>query len=542
MDKIDEAFPLDEYRPGQKEAIQAILDAFETHDFVLLEAPTGSGKSAIGFTLMQLFEKSFYLAPQKFLMNQLSVDFGVSGKCIGKHSPMIELKGRSNYECDFYHTVLKDHDYDCSDAEHAKFSELSNRYIDCSCGECKRKSKSKLEYCSSNGICQYFNQLASAKSSKCCLMNYHSFLYQMMTTAFDPRDLLILDEAHCTESVLMGFIELSISDRYFQSERISFPQLETAEKYIKYFEEIKLRELMENKRRIALAMDDFKEYDNWNNMVRNYDYLVNSDLNNWVCQWEEVKSGMSRKIIIRPIFIDGFAKRYLFGYASKTLMMSATLLSKKVICDSLGIEDAKFLKLPNLFPLKNRPIVFRPSGSMAYKSKSETMPKMIEDINAICNKHKDVRGIIHTHSFDIAEKIVKGCDPSVSERFVYQKDVEFSNNKDKVLAKHLERHNSIIVAPAMHEGLDLAGDLGVFQFILKVPYPSLMDPQIKARMEISQLYYNWLTMCKLIQSCGRIIRHKDDYGVTYVLDADFKSFYDRSGGLMPKWFKDAIKW
>ena len=509
---------------------------------MLLEAPTGSGKSAIGFTLLQLFSNGFYLAPQKFLQSQLSKDFSSNGKHVGDHSPLIELKGRNTYECDFYHTVLKDHNYDCSDVEHTRFSELSSRYVDCSCGECKRRSKSKLEYCSTNGICQYFNQLALAKSSKYCLMNYHSFLYQMMTTAFDPRDLLVLDEAHCAESVLMGFIELSISDRYFQSERISFPQLETVEEYIKYFEEIKLKELMENKRKIALAMDDFKEYDNWNSMIRNYDYLIDSDHNNWVCQWEQVKSGMSRKITIRPIFVDGFANKYLFGYANKTLMMSATLLSKKVICDSLGIENAKFLKLPNLFPLKNRPIIFRPSGSMAYKSKSETMPKMIEDINVICNRHKDVRGIIHTHSFDIAEKIIKGCDLSVSERFVFQKDAEFSNNKDKVLAKHLERHNSIIVAPAMHDGLDLYDDLGRIQLILKVPYPSLMDPQIKARMEISQLYYNWLTMCKLVQSCGRIIRHKDDFGVTYVLDADFKSFCDRSGDLMPRWFKDAIKW
>jgi len=49
-------------------------------------------------------------------------------------------------------------------------------------------------------------------------------------------------------------------------------------------------------------------------------------------------------------------------------------------------------------------------------------------------------------------------------------------------------------------------------------------------------------MTKLIQSCGRIIRHSEDHGKTYVLDEDFERFMKRNIKLVPKWFAKSIIW
>ena len=107
---------------------------------------------------------------------------------------------------------------------------------------------------------------------------------------------------------------------------------------------------------------------------------------------------------------------------------------------------------------------------------------------------------------------------------------------------HALKPNSIIIAPAMHEGLDLKDDLGRFQIICKVPYPSLGDKQVAARMEIDPYFFNCKAAINLVQSYGRIHRHDADWGKTYILDSDFKRFYEKTENILPGWFKEVIIW
>jgi ATP-dependent DNA helicase DinG len=178
---------------------------------------------------------------------------------------------------------------------------------------------------------------------------------------------------------------------------------------------------------------------------------------------------------------------------------------------------------------------------MSYKNKADTIVKMSDDVTKICRRYKDQKGIIHTHNFNILKSLLERCPADVTSRFLVQTSYEFQNNKSLILERHRDSENSILVAPAMHEGVDLVDDDGRFSIICKVPYPSLGDPQIKARMEHSHTYYDWRTMCKLCQSYGRIHRHSKDVGVTFILDGDFEKFISRNKKLAPGWFKDAFK-
>ncbi len=128
---------------------------------------------------------------------------------------------------------------------------------------------------------------------------------------------------------------------------------------------------------------------------------------------------------------------------------------------------------------------------------------------------------------------------NLKKRLIYQKDYI---TKDEMLKAHANSKNSIIIAPAMHEGLDLKDDLSRFQIICKVPYPSFHEnEQLKIRMQLSQDYYNWLTALKLVQSYGRSIRSVDDWADTFVLDQDFVRFKRNCFKLLPKWFLEVIK-
>ena len=560
-------FPMPTYRPGQKEAIESILNAFNSgKKVVLVEAPTGSGKSAIAYAVAQYFRYSYWLTIQKILQDQIIGDFGENGKYT-KTTPVIDLKGRNAYPCNFWERSIigakGENSYGEWTAEKKKiYSDLSSG-VGCESGYCKRNGRSKENFCFPgpkaefnleriNGIysyCPYWNRKAEALTASICLMNFSSFLYQTRAVrSFGQRDLMIVDEAHQAESQLMSFIEFTISDRHFRQQGIVFPKKDIPLEYAEYFLEIQLDQLIENKIKLAKAEQDAKMEDEWKQILLKYSiFITSSDSDNWVLEFKESsgrllgkKKTVQNTVILKPIFVNEYAKKYMFSMADKVLMMSATILSPKIVCRSLGLDsdDVYSFRMKNRFPIENRKIIFDPCGSLNVRNKKETFPKLVKKIEEICSDpHEDQRGIIHTHNFEIARLLMDECDRKIADRFLFQEEW---NNKNEMLEYHKNSKNTIIVAPAMHEGLDLKDDLARFAIICKVPYPSMVDPQIKARMERQGSYYDFLTALKLVQSYGRTIRSDDDWSITYIVDGGFEKFFRRAQKLMPGWFKEAV--
>ncbi len=538
-------FPFPVVREGQEEVIDEIIANFLSPcRFGMLDAPTGTGKSGIGLTIARHFGSAYYITAQKILQTQLTNDFGPGGSWVSDGTPMVDLKGRNAYPCNFYSRALADPEYMkgvVSQSTVERFEELAMSGVDCAKGECKKKKKAKLTYC--EGHCPYFNQLADAMDNPITLMNFHSFLYQtqMVPDRWERRQLLIIDECHNAEQVLMEFISLTITD---YALGFVFPKYDSAEEYLIFMEDHGVAELMIEKVKDAIERNNDEDEDYWKTQALKYNKfkaaLSCEDGEEWVVKYEKKEKYAS--IELKPLFIRKYAESLLFGMAENVLMMSATILSPGIFAHSLGIptNEYKYVKLENKFPVANRPIIFRPSGSMAYKNKQATVPKMRVDIEAICDEHINDRGIIHTHNFETADYLSKNCSRSTSKRFFFQNDYP---GKQAMLAAHAESKNGIIIAPAMHEGLDLKDDLSRFQIITKVPYPSTNNnPQLARRMEISNEYYMYLTALKLVQSYGRSIRSEKDHAKTYVMDSDFKSFCARSKSILPSWFLEAIIW
>jgi Rad3-related DNA helicase len=324
-----------------------------------------------------------------------------------------------------------------------------------------------------------------------------------------------------------------------------FPELNSAEEYYIYFEENDIPGVISHNLEKATLENDIDEEAYWISIATKYSIFRNSILSDdsndeWVPKFEENQGWNT--VTLKPLFVKKFAQDLIFSKASKILMMSATVLNPGILCRSLGINrnECYAKAVDSRFPSENRPIIYAPSGSMNYKHKAKTMPKLISDINKICRKHKNERGIIHTHNFEISEAVLEKCRPDIKCRFFFQKDYD---SKEEMLKAHAKSNDGVIVAPAMHEGLDLKDDLSRFQIICKVPYPSFVnDPQLKRRMEISGDYYQYITALKLWQSYGRSVRSEDDYAKTYVLDEEFKSFAKRAKAVTPKWVKEAIIW
>ena len=90
-------FPYPAIRDEQKTAIEFALDAFQNQDkrFVIVEAGTGVGKSAVGLTVAKtIAQSSYFLTTQKILQHQYMDDFGTHG--------MLSLKSSTNFRCKYY--------------------------------------------------------------------------------------------------------------------------------------------------------------------------------------------------------------------------------------------------------------------------------------------------------------------------------------------------------------------------------------------------------------------------------------------------------
>jgi Rad3-related DNA helicase len=427
-------------------------------------------------------------------------------------------------------------------------------------GKCTQSGKSRLKICGDK--CPYQTQLARAESAPRSLFNFSSFLYQKHYAErfVDARKLLIIDEAHNVESQIMNFVEVVIDGSEFN---MKLPSYETVEEYIRHFEVIHLAEEIRNKMRdletqiVEIVGDDETdvtgldrdEIRQLNDLIRDRDkyetllgkYLrMKEDSQHVECIADF--SARDNKVEIKPLTAEYHAPKILLDSGVVRLFMSATILNPVVFAESIGLDPSEtcYVRTPNVFPVENRPVIKDYAGSMKWKNRQATMPKMIKKVDNIMARHAGEKGIIHCQSFKIMESIMDGVNPANRGRLLTQND--FPSKKD-MLMEHAQRVDSVIIAPAMHEGLDLHQNSSRYQLIIKVPYPDFTrNKQMKIRMDRDWKYYLWLAALKLVQSYGRSIRSEDDWAKTYILDSDFDRFLQHAErhDMLPDWFIEAI--
>lgn len=539
MSDFREDFPFDEPREQQVKAITSGIDALINSDkrFFVLEAGTGVGKSAIGLTIAANASKSmmreegfapgaYYLTTQKILQQQYVDDFGRT-----QHA-MRDLKSSSNYTCSHHGNV--------------------------SCGESMRalkvadKSSAFFQSCIRN--CVYKKAKQDFIDGRHGITNFSYFLAETQYAGkLEPRDVLVIDECHNIEGELSKFIEVSISEAFV--ERVlkkKIPNVRTQHQALMWIKNEYLPELKTYfavlERKIEKLIGGKQKLEQFEKLARQVEiidkhickierFLKVYSNDNWV--FNDVPSGYktSRKLEFKPIDVSPFAEGMLYRMGRKVVMMSATILDGDSFCKSLGIprDQVEFISIPSPFPVENRPIMFFPIGKMNAASIDSTLPRLAEAVKSILEQHKGEKGIIHAHTFKIANYLKKNIR---SNRLL----IHDSSNRDEMLSKHINSPKpTVLISPSMTEGVDLKDDASRFQIICKVPYPYLGDKLVKKRMYKWKWWYPLQTAKKIVQSVGRSIRNEDDHAVTYILDEDWDRFYSRNSGIFPKGFKDALK-
>lgn len=532
-------FPFPKTRKEQDTAIDFTLDAFLKQDkrFVILELGTGCGKSAIGLTVARYMRSvlaesedyatgAYILTTQKVLQDQYMHDFGPpKGK-------LTSIKSSSNYTCN-YHKIN-------------------------SCGESLRLVKNEQagspfwNACVLN--CVYKGAKKKFLSAAESTTNYSYFMAETLYSGhLVPRQLLILDEAHNCESELSKFVEMTISEKFAKDVlKLEWPTSEQQNDVIDWINQsyrpvlqayIAKVESMIKSLNIQDKIKEFKSISNQIEMLDKHICKLNRFLelwsgDNWIMNCIQPESDRAmRKFEFKPVDVGPYSEELLFQFGKKVLMMSATIVNKDVFCDTLGIDknDVAFISMDSPFPIENRPIVYAPVGNMSQGSIDASLPKLAEMIKLLLEQHKGEKGIIHTHTFKIANYLKYQLK---SSRLI----IHDNTNRDEMVKKHMTSSKAtVLVSPSLAEGIDLKDDLSRFQIICKLPYPYLGDKLVKKRMEKHKLWYPYQTAKTIVQSAGRSVRNETDHAVTYILDGNWEWFFQKNSAMFPDSFKKSIK-
>ena len=520
---------LEQYTPRkeQNDALEFVKDTITESDvkkFIMLDLPTGVGKSILAMLICQWYMKDInktatfdVITNSKILQEQYTKDF----------NSISSLWGKNNYQCE--------------------------QYSDCSCREGKEFNKLNKTKCET---CPYDNARDGYIKNRINLSNFH--LYTLLniynTDMMDQRDsnVLIIDEAHSFEDVFCDFLSINLSKGILKS--LGFKNYNNISKSIRHINSVedfvdfadKLTEEIINtkndlKRQVkgknnVSVLRKYSDLESLETKLENFlsDYGKREE--NWVLEYS-FNDKKEKKISIQPIWASPYLDEYIWSKYDHVILMSGTILNKKLFSEINGIPESKsaYYSITSPFSKKNRPIYYMPLSRMTYKNKANAFTQYKPFIEKIMKKYETKKGIFHTHTYEIANWMK---DEIEDERFIFHK----SDDKDKALQKHynLEEDPTVLVSPSMSTGVDLEYDRARFQTLMKIPYPSLGSTKNKLRQKMIPTWYTWKTISGIVQAYGRGIRSYDDQCDFIIIDACFSDIMKYSSDWLPSYFSDAI--
>jgi len=512
--------------------------------FFLLNLPTGIGKSHLAMMIANSYinkvdkgAKVDIITASKILQDQ----YGDTYESISN------LKGKENYKCS---------QYECSCAQGMEFNRLN---------------KTKCDFC------PYDSARSSYMGGRVSLTNFYLYLIYAIysPTIIEGRGskVLIVDEAHDFDDVMSDFISIKITENLIK--RLKFINeydivkklnaVKNISSYITFLEYLSgeiiatmesigasmgidrnviadKRDLKINKiagggnkdLKLMQIISDLKQYQL---KIEVFLEEYKNNPSNWVLETNMNDKTNQMELSLEPIWAYDYLNKYVWCHYDMVILMSGTILNKKIFSDLNGIEVEKtaYYSMSSPFPVKNRPIYYMPVGKMSYAKKEETFKKYIPVIDKILNKYSGKKGIVHTNSFELANWIKGGVN---NKRLVYHT----SEDKNEALQNHFDSgDDSVIVSPSMGTGVSFDHDKSRFQIIAKIPYPSLASQKNKLRQKNNPEWYSWKTVCGLLQMTGRSVRSMVDHADTIIIDESFSDVLRYSSHYIPNWVQESIK-
>jgi Rad3-related DNA helicase len=504
--------------------------------FVICNAPTGAGKSFIPMTLANSVDgpsktfkeriddysmfgedgASYAQEEDPFGCYVLTITKALQDQYKNTFNETGILKGQSNYQCAIDDTLS----VDIAPCIYAKG--LKN--------DCWKANK-----------CPYYNERNSMLKSKFAALNYSMFF--SIPDHLKKRKILVCDEGSELEDQLVSQFTCNVDIPFLvktNTSVTSFPTQETPTKVVDWLSKL-VKSVVSN---IESYNEYFKqgkndhiefvkkkgEYSKLMNLQKSLDLLLGTYNDS-----QYLIEHVDKIIKFIPLKVDKLSK-FLFDYADHVIIMSATIIDPANFCKNLGISDYKYIEVDSTFDSEKSPIHVLASQKINFQNMKEMLPKLVKQVQQILEEHKGEKGIIHTHTQYITDYIRENVN---SSRLLCR---EAGVRNEELLDIHEQsKEPTVLVSPSMTYGVDLKGDLGKFQILLKAPWLPTKEIRVEKMMKLDKDWYSNKMLCTLVQACGRGIRSEDDECITYILDGSIFDAVSRNKKKLPKFFLDRFQ-
>lgn len=502
-----------DFRSYQYEAIDFIMQSEKS--VVVIEAPTGSGKSLIGAITSFLHNDSIYLVHSKSLQEQIMDEF-----------PEFRLLfGRSNYECpEFHNSTAADCPY-----------------------------KNPNDSCKHVTACPYRVQKKVVAAHPLRVINYQYILSEWNYVGqLSGKPFVVCDEADKLEDVLLNFISLQISDWHMKKFKLPRPKYKTnctngIKNWLSWSRECALvvKEYIEKLDK-KTPRKEIEQYSGLLQKLQRFGKLLDET---WIYEEGTNRFGEYWRFAptwITPEMTDEYLRRHVGSEGTqevqgKLVLLSATLPPIAVLSKEIGVpvSEMDYMEVPSTFDPDNRKTYVFPVAKMSRSTTETEFPKMRDKIIEILNSYPTQKGLIHTSNYRIAELIMDIND----DRLI----THDGRNRIEQLNKFKTSDEPLVlVSPSMDRGVSLNDDLARFIIVAKMPFPDLGDKQVQTRMfnggAMGKYWYRATAVQTLEQMVGRGVRTPDDYCDIYLLDAFIDELIARNRAMFSKHFLNCITW
>jgi len=513
----DYGLPHPSWRPYQHDTV---LDALtlEQKDVLLLEAPTGSGKTAVARAVGSQHSITSLCKTKVLQRENYEAGYGFEA-----------LFGRGNYPCALDPMLTG------SECEYAERG---------------------MHKCPEAGSCEYLRRKEAVIASGLRSLNYAYWLNARGMRKRHPTDYVACDEAHLLSETVLEYTGATITSQDCSRWNLpAFPSIDSTSdsmlvqadpigEAIHWLRLVRAKLLtiyrtMEKQQPHTLAT--VRKMRSCEKLGRKVAASI-SALEASQDDWYIVSGSRARKVrgryepafVCRPLTARHHAPSFfLDGW--RTIFMSATIGAPDTFTEELGIPLYRANTVPSVWPAERRPVLVPANlprlGQSAKREGPAAYDRQACIIAGLVNSAPtEWCGVIHHTSIMGARELAgRLAQLGLGDRIWLPP--ERTGTEQQMAAWHTRRRkasNSLAIPWSWHTGVDLLDER--ICIIAKVPFPVLGTKYERARMSYSGKFYLQRTAWALEQACGRTRRgREEDYdtpkerrGLVAIADGNWK--------------------